>query len=56
MLLNHYLTIIKTYIIVPWFNEEPLKIMKNTFYFTLAALFVRKIFKFFSDFFGHIGK
>ena len=36
--------------------ENPLKIMKNTFYFTLEALFVLKIFKFLSWLFGHIGK
>ena len=29
-------------------NESPLKKMKNTFYFTLKALFVLKIFKFLS--------
>ena len=28
--------------------ERPLKMMKNTFYFTLKALFVLKIFKFLS--------
>ena len=28
------------------FNESPLKIMKNTFYFILKALLVLKIFKF----------
>ena len=27
------------------FNENPLKMMKNGFYFTLKALFVLKIFK-----------
>ena len=29
------------------FNDSPLKMMKNPFYFILNALFVRKIFKFF---------
>ena len=29
-------------------NENPLKIMKNAFYFTLKALFVLKVFKFLS--------
>ena len=29
-------------------NENPLKMMKNAFYFTLKALFVLKIFKFLS--------
>ena len=33
------------------FNESPLKIMKDVFYFTLKALFVLKIFKF-----GHLEK
>ena len=28
--------------------ESPLKVMKNTFYFTSKALFVLKIFKFLS--------
>ena len=36
--------------------ENPLKMMKNAFYFTLKALFVLKIFKFFSRLFGHVGK
>ena len=30
------------------FNENPLKIMKNAFYFILKALFVLKIFEFLS--------
>ena len=29
-------------------TERPLKVMKNAFYFTSKALFVLKIFKFFS--------
>ena len=33
-------------------NESPLQMMKNAFYFILKALFVLKIFKFFSWFFG----
>ena len=37
-------------------NESPLKGMKNAFYFTLKALFVLKIFKFFPDFLGRVGK
>ena len=37
-------------------TETPLKMMKNAFYFTSKALFVRKIFKFFSWFFGLIAK
>ena len=28
------------------FNENPLKLMKNTFYFILKAFFVLKLFKF----------
>ena len=30
--------------------------MKNAFYFTLKGLFVLKIFKFLSSFFGHVEK
>ena len=30
------------------FNKSPLKFMKNAFYFILKAIFVLKIFKFFS--------
>ena len=33
-------------------TENPLKMIKNTFYFTIEALFVLKIFKFLSRFFG----
>ena len=36
--------------------ENPLKMMKNVFYFTLKALFALKIFKFLSCEFGHIAK
>ena len=36
--------------------ESPLKVMKNVFYFTLKALFIRKIFKFLSRLFRHKGK
>ena len=35
-------------IIIIYFNESPLKMMKNAFYFILKALFVHKIFKFLS--------
>ena len=38
------------------FNENPIKVMKNAFYFTLKALFVLKIFKFLSWLFGHVEK
>ena len=37
-------------------TESPLKMMKNTFYFTLKALFVLKIFKFLSLLSGHVEK
>ena len=36
------------------FNESLLKLMKNSFYFILKALFVLKIFKFLSWHFGHV--
>ena len=36
--------------------ENPLKMMKNAFYFTSKAFFVLKIFKFLSWFFGHVAK
>ena len=36
--------------------ENPLKMMKNTFYFMSKALFVLKIFKFLSRLFGHAAK
>ena len=32
------------------FIKSPLKVMKNTFYFVLKALFILKIFKFYHDF------
>ena len=38
------------------FNESPLKMMKNAFYFILKALFILKIFKFLSGHFGHVVK
>ena len=37
-------------------TESPLKMMKNAFYFMLKALFVFKIFTFFSWLLGHAGK
>ena len=37
-------------------TESPLKRMKNAFYFTSKALFVLKIFKFLSWYFGHVAK
>ena len=39
-----------------FFNESLLKIMKNSFYFTLKALFVPRIFKFLSWICGHAEK
>ena len=38
------------------FKENPFNLMKNTFYFTLKALFDLKIFKFLSWPFGHVEK
>ena len=37
-------------------SKSPLKMMKNAFYFTSKALFVLKLFKFLSGFFGHVVK
>ena len=37
-------------------NESPLKMLKNTFYSILKALFVFKIFKLLSSLFGHVEK
>ena len=37
-------------------TEIPLKLMKNTFYFTLKALFVLKVFEFLSEVFGDVEK
>ena len=34
-------------IVFIYFNENPLKVKKNAFYFMLKALFVLEIFKFF---------
>ena len=36
--------------------ENPLKMMKNGFYFILKALFLFKIFKFLTRLIGHVGK
>ena len=38
------------------FNESPLKIIKNGFYFVIKPLFALKIFKFLSLQFGNVGK
>ena len=37
-------------------SESFLKMMKNSFYLALEAVFVLKIFKFLSRFFGHAQK
>ena len=37
-------------------NSRPFKKMKNVFYFTIKALLVIQIFKFFPLIFGHVGK
>ena len=37
-------------------NENPLKMMKNAFYFILKALFVLKIFQFLFRIFVQVGK
>ena len=42
--------------IVLFGNESPLKMLKNTFYSILKALFVFKIFKLLSSLFGHVEK
>ena len=39
-----------------YFNDSPSKMMKNAFYFILKALFVLKIFKFWSWLFSHAEK
>ena len=36
------------------FNESPLKIMKNAFYFILKPFFVLKVSKFLSWYFGDV--
>ena len=38
------------------FNESPLEMVKNAFYFILKALFVLKVFKFLSWLFGQVEK
>ena len=38
------------------FVENPLKMMKNAFYFILKAILVLKIFKFLSWLFSHVDK
>ena len=38
------------------FNESPLKMVKNDFYFILKALSVLEIFKLLSWLFGHVEK
>ena len=43
-------------ICIIYFIESALKMIKNTFYFILKALFVLEIFRFLSALFGHVGK
>ena len=38
------------------FNQSPLKLMKNAFYFMLITLFVVEIFAFLFCYFGYVGK
>ena len=38
------------------FYENPLKMMENSFYFILKALFFLRILKLLSRLFGHVGK
>ena len=38
------------------FNESPLRVMKNAFYFILNAVFVLKISRFLCWLFGHVEK
>ena len=38
------------------FNESPLQMTKNAFYFILKALFILKVFNFLSGVFGHLKK
>ena len=44
----------KTFFI--WFNDSPLKLMKDAFNFILKTLLVIKIFKFLSCLFGYVEK
>ena len=41
---------------ISFFIESPFKMMKKAFYFILQALFVLRIFKFFSRLIGHVEK
>ena len=50
---NRTLTFQKNFVIC--FIESALKMKENAFYFTLKALFVLKIFRFFSQLFGPEG-
>ena len=43
-------------VFIIYFNDCPSKMMKNSFYFILKALFVLKIFNFLSRLFGHVEK
>ena len=39
-----------------WFNESPLKVTQNAFYFIWKSLFILKILEFFSSRLGHVEK
>ena len=39
-----------------FFNDSPSKMMKNAFYFIVKSIFVLKVFKFLSWFFGYVEK
>ena len=43
-------------VFITCFNDSPLKMMKNAFYFILKALFVLKIVKFLSRLLRHVEK
>ena len=43
-------------VFIIYINDSPSKMMKNSFYFILKALFVLKIFNFLSRLFGHVEK
>ena len=53
-IINNYRTLTLQKICFICFNENPLKITKNAFYFILKSLLVLKIFKFLCCFFCHV--
>ena len=52
--LKSHFHLTKTFFI--WFNDSPLKLMKDAFNFILKTLLVIKIFKFLSCLFGYVEK